>query len=176
MKFRAFTGYDPTRVSGQEGLKMWRVGSRRVKTFSDLVGWVVSGQEIFKSYGWGRIGSRAFRISRVRSGRVMRCSKCHASGRVTMTRELFSADPWVRSAVLNCGSVCLQSYSCLPQGHSSRDPWVVSAGPKLYYACHFLPEGPSHADISNSERTSSRLEKFYQALAMRTPGRMRPYY
>ena len=40
-----------------------------------------------------------------------------------MTRELFSADPRVGPADLARGSVCLQTYSCLAEGHS-RDPRV----------------------------------------------------
>ena len=79
-----------------------------------------------------------------------------------MTRELFSADPRVGPADLTRGSVFLQTYSCLPEGHS-RDPRVLSAGPKLYHACRFLPEGLSRADVPNSKRISERVEQFYQA-------------
>ena len=109
----------------------------------------------------------------------MRCSKCHGLGRVmtrevqvtrgsghTMTRELFSADPRVRPADLARGSVSLQTYSCLPEGHS-RDPRVRPAGPNLCITCRFLPEGPSRADTPNFERTSQRVEQLYQASATR---------
>ena len=58
--------------SGQEVFEMSRVGSRRANKFSILA---------------GRVGSRGFQISRIGSGRVMRCLKCHGSGRV-MTREI----------------------------------------------------------------------------------------
>ena len=95
-------GNDPTHGSGQEGLKMsWvgsvgsggvqnvtsQVGSGRVNNFSILAGRIGSGQEALKSHGSVQVGSRGFQISRVGSGRFMRCLKCHGSGRV-MTREI----------------------------------------------------------------------------------------
>ena len=45
-----------------------------------------AGSGVFIIYaGWvglGRVGSRSVRTSRVGSGRVKKCSKCHGSGRV----------------------------------------------------------------------------------------------
>ena len=143
-------------ASGQEGFKMSRVGSGRVgstsfqisrvgsgrvKRFSNLMGRVGSGRGVFKS------------PRRVWSGWVMRCSKCHGSSRVTMTRELFSANPRVGPAGLARRSVLLQTYGCLLEGHSC-DPRVRLAVPKLYNTCRFLPEGLPRADIPNSERIS----------------------
>ena len=58
---------------------MGRVGSRGVQNVTDLVGSGQevfkisrgrSGQEVFKSHGSGRVGSKMFEISRVVSGRV----------------------------------------------------------------------------------------------------------
>ena len=96
----------------------------------------------------------------------MRCSKSHGSGRVPMTRELFSTDPRVGPADLACGSVFLQTYSYLPEGRS-RDPRVLPAGLKRYNACRFLPEGLSRSDTPNSERISERVEQLHQALSTR---------
>ena len=87
-------------------------------------------------------------------------------GQVTMTRELFSADPWVGPAYLAGGSVIFQSYSCLPKGQS-RDPRVLPAGSKSYCRCRFLPDGFSRADVANFERIPWRVEQLYQALATR---------
>ena len=66
-----FADHDLTRGSGQEVFKISRAGSDRVKKlsiladgvrsgqeFSNLTGWVGLGQEYFKSYGLGRVGSR----------------------------------------------------------------------------------------------------------------------
>ena len=47
-----------------------RAGSGQVERFSNHAGWVKLGQEFFKSHGSGRLGSRASKISRVRSGQV----------------------------------------------------------------------------------------------------------
>ena len=52
-----FTGHDPTRGSGQVGLK-------------SLAGRVGSGHDVLKYHGSGRVGSTGFKISRVGSGRV----------------------------------------------------------------------------------------------------------
>ena len=52
------------------------------------------------------------------------------ASRVTMTYELFSADPRVELADLARGSAFSQTYSCLPEGRS-RDPRVLPAGPPL---------------------------------------------
>ena len=136
-------GHDPTRGSGQEGLKIPQVGSGRVKRCS-------------KCHGSGRVGSTTFQISRVGPGRIKRFSnitgrvgsgpevfKSRGSGRVgswpvrygslagrdPMTRELFSADPRVGPADLARGSVFLQTDSCLPEGHS-LDPRVLPSRSK----------------------------------------------
>ena len=74
-----------------------------------------------------------------------------------MTRELFSADPRVGPAALARGSVLLQTYSCLAEGHYR--------GPRVRNTCRFLREGLSRGDTPNSERISERVEQFYQALA-----------
>ena len=91
-----YAGHHPTRGSGQEGLKMSQVGPGG---FENVAGRVGSGQEVFEmsrvgsrrankfSILAGRVGSRGFQISRIGSGRVMRCLKCHGSGRV-MTLEI----------------------------------------------------------------------------------------
>ena len=76
-----------------------------------------------------------------------------------MTRELFSADPRVGPADLARGSVFLQTYSCLPEGHP-RDPRAGPAGPKFYNTCRFLPEALSRGDTPNSER----VEQFHHAV------------
>ena len=103
------------------------------------------------------------------------------AGRVTMTRELFSADPRAGPADLARGSVFLQTCSCLPEGHS-RDPRVLPAGPKLYHTCRFLPEGLFRADIPNSERIIIGCRTIIPGVSdeayniRRTPGSMKPYY
>ena len=103
---------------GSTSFQISRVGPSRVKRFSNFVGRIGSGHEVFK-------------MSRVGSGHDPRDTG-HSRGRVTMTRELFSADPRVGPADLTRGSVLLQTYSCLPEGHS-RDPRSRPTGPKLYY-------------------------------------------
>ena len=83
-----FTAHDPTRGSSQEGFKpslVGRVGSGGVRHVRS--GRVRSGRVKRFSNVTGRVGSRSFQISRVGSGRVMKCSKFHRSGRV-MTREI----------------------------------------------------------------------------------------
>ena len=104
--------------SGPQVLNLWvRVGSGQ--DFSNLMGRVRSGQKVFKSPG--RVGSSH------------QCSKCHGSGRVMTreirvtreTRKLFSADPRVGPADLAGGSVFSQTYSCLPEGESSK---IVTRG------------------------------------------------
>ena len=70
-----------------------------------------------------------------------------------MTRKLFSADLRVGPADLARGSVFLQTYRCLPEGHW-RDPRVPPAGPELYNGCSFLAEGLSGVIIPTSERIS----------------------
>ena len=136
---------------------MSRVGSSRVRRCSICHGSGRVGSTSFKSLGSGRVGSRffkshgsgqvgskgfqisrasrvessVFKMSRVGSGHDPRDTG-HSRGRVTMTRELFSADPRVGPADLTRGSVLLQTYSCLPEGHS-RDPRSRPTGPKLYY-------------------------------------------
>ena len=130
-------------------------------------GRVGSGQQVLKSRGPCRVGSRSFQKSRgsgrvgwvkrfsnltdwVGSDRVMRCAKCHGSGRVTITRELFSADPRVEHADLARASVFFKlAAACLPESHS-RDPPVLPADPKLYNTWCFLPEGPSRGDTPNA--------------------------
>ena len=82
---------------------MSRVGScqkGRVKRFSNLLGWVGSGHEVFK-------------IPRVGSGHDPRERVTRGSG--TMTRELFSADPKVGPTDLARGSAFSQN-SQLPAG------------------------------------------------------------
>ena len=81
-----------------------------------------------------------------------------------MTCELFSADPRVGPADLARRFVFLQTYSCLPEGHSG-DPRVLPAGSKLYDSCRLYPEGLSRADVPNSERISWRVEQLYKALS-----------
>ena len=82
-----------------------------------------------------------------------------------MTRELFTGDSRVGLADLYRGSTFLQTFSCLPKGHSSRDPRVPPVGPKLHNSCRFLPERLSRADVPNSERISWRVEQLYKALS-----------
>ena len=50
--------------------------------FQNVAGRVGSGQEVFETSGSGRIGSRGFQISRVRSGQVTTCQNLRGSGRV----------------------------------------------------------------------------------------------
>ena len=78
---RFFAGHDSTPGSGQEGLKMTWVGSSRVRSggvrnvtdpvgsgpvnkFSNLAGRAGSAQEVFKSNGSGRTGSRGLKSHR----------------------------------------------------------------------------------------------------------------
>ena len=90
------------------------VGSGRVKRLSNLTGRVGSGQEDFKSHGSGRVMTRRYGSF---------------AGPVTMTRELFSADPRVGPADLARGYFFLQTYSCLSED-LTRDPRVRPAGSK----------------------------------------------
>ena len=97
-----------------------RIGSGRVG-----LGRVGSGQEISKSRGLGRLGPGSVQsvIGRVRSWCVM---YGWFAGRVTMTREFFSADPRAWPADRYFGKVQL------PAG---RPPlWL--AGPKLHSETH----------------------------------------
>ena len=71
------------------------------------------------------------------------------------------------------GSVVLQIYSCLPEGHP-RDPRVRN------YTCRILPEGLSRADTPISERMSMVCRTVIRGIAdeaciiRRNPGRMKP--
>ena len=122
--------------------------SGRVRRCRNVTGPAESGEQRFNSRRSGLVGSRNFQISRVGSGRFMRCLKCHGSGQV-MTREIQVSrgsghnDPRVfcgRPAGRTRGfgprirffaNVQLPAGEPLPEGHS-RDPWVLPAGPKLY--------------------------------------------
>ena len=86
-----------------KGSPISRVGSDRVKSFSNFTGRVESGHENFKSHGSGQAGSEGdeklagwLRSSPARNG--------PPAGRVSMTRELFSADPRVWPAHPVCES------------------------------------------------------------------------
>ena len=99
-----FKGHDPTRGSGQGGLKSR--GSGRVG----------SGHNVLKSHGSGRIGSRGKNTaSRVRSGqkvsKISRIGSSHdprdtsqSQVKPIVIRELFTADPRVKPADLARGS------------------------------------------------------------------------
>ena len=83
---------------------MSQVGSGRAKRFSNLTDRVGSGREVFKCHGSGRVMFREILVT-LASGH-------HDTGVV------FGC-PVGRA----CGSVSLQTYSCLPRGHS-REPRV----------------------------------------------------
>lgn len=123
-----------------------RIGSSRVNRFSNLADQVRSCQEILNSHGTGRVGSREFQIvpGRVRSGGIgsssLRCGSFMS--RVTMTRELFSADQRVGPGDLANRCFFLKTHSYLLEGHS-RDPWIRN-----------YTKLASSADTSNLERIS----------------------
>ena len=84
-----FAGHDPTRGSGQEDLKMSRVGSGRVWRFS-------------KCHGSSRVGSRGFQISRV------------GSGRGSDTR-IWPVDPYFCTLAAACGRATLVTRGSCPR-------------------------------------------------------------
>ena len=89
---------------GSRGFLISRVGSGRVKSFSNLTGRTGSDQEFFKSHGSTQVGSRGHEklTGRVRSRPARNRS---LADRASMTRELFSTDLGVGPAHLTLNTL-----------------------------------------------------------------------